>query len=81
MSAIIADVLEGCVTPDVAGAAVGAGKTLLKAVDMQRKYGQMHKGVPRLALIGSGDANGTQHDIQRLQAELADLKKKTKRSA
>jgi hypothetical protein len=39
MGAIMADVLSGKVTPQVANAAVNAGGKLLKVVEMQIQYG------------------------------------------
>lgn len=39
MSALLTDVLEGKITPNVANAACNAGGKLLKVVEMQYKYG------------------------------------------
>ena len=40
MSALIADVISGRMPTDVANSAVGAGRTLLKVVEMEHKYGK-----------------------------------------
>lgn len=39
MSALMSDVIEGRVTPQVSNAAVNAGGKLLKVVEMSMKYG------------------------------------------
>lgn len=39
MSALMSDVIEGRVTPDIANAACNAGGKLLKVVEMQYRYG------------------------------------------
>ncbi len=39
MSALMSDVIEGNVTPQVANATVNAGGKLLKVVELQLKYG------------------------------------------
>ena len=38
MSALMSDVLEGAITPEIANATVNAGGKLLKVVEMQYKY-------------------------------------------
>ena len=38
MSAMMSDVIEGAITPDIANAACNAGGKLLKVVEMQYKY-------------------------------------------
>lgn len=40
MSALMSDVIEGNVTPQVANATVNAGGKLLKVVELQLKYGK-----------------------------------------
>jgi hypothetical protein len=40
MSALMSDVIEGTVTPVVVNAAVNAGGKMLKAVEMQYRYGK-----------------------------------------
>lgn len=40
MSAIMSDLIEGKITPQVANAACNAGGKLLKVVEMQYKYGR-----------------------------------------
>lgn len=48
MSALISDVVESNVTPQIANAAVNAGGKLLKVVEMRFKYGQtMGKNKPK----------------------------------
>lgn len=55
MSALMSDVIEGAVPPQVANATVNAGGKLLKLVEMQLKYGNgkpedviaKHIGPPR----------------------------------
>jgi hypothetical protein len=47
MSALMSDVIEGNVTPQVSNAAVNAGGKLLKVVEMQLKYGTTIDGSPR----------------------------------
>ena len=39
MSALMSDVIEGRITPDISNAAVNAGGKLLKVIEMQYKYG------------------------------------------
>jgi hypothetical protein len=39
MSALMSDIIEGKVTPQVGNATVNAGGKLLKVVEMQLKYG------------------------------------------
>ena len=50
MSALMADVVEGRITPSVTHAACNAGGKLLKVVEMQHKYGTQtekgHKSLP-----------------------------------
>jgi hypothetical protein len=51
MSALMSDVIEGLMTPSVSNAAVNAGGKLLKAVEMQIKYGTKNgTGVSDLVL-------------------------------
>lgn len=40
MSALMSDLIEGTVTPQVGNATVNAGGKLLKIVELQLKYGQ-----------------------------------------
>lgn len=42
MSALMSDVIEGDVSPQVANATVNAGAKLLKVVELQLKYGRMN---------------------------------------
>jgi hypothetical protein len=51
MSALFADVLEGTVTTDVANSMSRIGNNLLKAVEMQHKYGSAnHNDTPKKQL-------------------------------
>ncbi len=51
MSALMSDLIEGAITPQVASAVVGAGGKLLKVVELQMKYGRQEGEGKRLALI------------------------------
>jgi hypothetical protein len=60
MSALMSDVIEGRVSPQVSNAAVNAGGKLLKVVEMQMKYGTTTRGNKKhLNLI---DVNGESID-------------------
>jgi hypothetical protein len=48
MSALMTDLAEGTVTPNVANAICNAGGKLLKVVDMQQKYGTAIPGARKL---------------------------------
>jgi len=51
MSALMSDVIEGAITPEIANATVNAGGKLLKVVEMQYKYAPPKAGEqPRLLL-------------------------------
>jgi hypothetical protein len=53
MSAVMSDLIEGKITPAVGNAACNAGGKLLKAVEMQMKYGtKTDGGEPVLRLTG-----------------------------
>jgi len=54
MSALMSDIVEGSVTPEVANAAVNAGGKLLKACELQLKYGvpSQVNGKRVLSLVG-----------------------------
>jgi hypothetical protein len=55
MSALMSDVIEGSLSPGVANAAVNAGGKLLKAVELQIKFGAPGKDGRRvLNLVGNG---------------------------
>lgn len=57
MSALMSDVIEGTLSPGVANAAVNAGGKLLKAVELQLKYGKRDEsGKSTLDLIGQTDS-------------------------
>lgn len=47
-SALMTDVLEGSITPEICNASAGAGRNLLKVVEMQYKYGKAPKAKPLL---------------------------------
>lgn len=48
MSAMMSDIVESRVTPQVGNAACNAGGKLLKVVEMQYKYGVQGKGNERV---------------------------------
>lgn len=50
MSALMSDLIEGKVTPQVGNATVNAGGKLLKVVEMQMKYGTRNPDHPRKSL-------------------------------
>ena len=52
MSALMSDVIEGNITPQVANATVNAGGKLLKVVEMQLKYGKTEEPGRQFRLIG-----------------------------
>jgi len=55
MSALMTDVLDGTVTPDIANAACNAGGKLLKIVEMEFKYrGVKAEDRGTLSLAGGG---------------------------
>lgn len=63
MSALMSDLIEGRVTPQVGNAVCNAGGRLLKAVEMQQKYGRPSGATADetetkvLTLAPGGDAN------------------------
>ena len=54
MSGLMADVVEGTISPQVANAGASAGGKLLRIVEMQFKYGSPAKS-GRRALVIAGD--------------------------
>jgi len=44
MSALMSDIIEGAITPQVGNATVNAGGKLLKVVELQLKYGDKRGG-------------------------------------
>lgn len=50
MAALMSDVIEGKIPPQVANATVNAGGKLLKVVEMQLKYGVQDPGKPERLL-------------------------------
>ena len=58
MSALMSDVIEGNVTPQVANATVNAGGKLLKVVELQLKYGKPNTDgtTRRMDLLEVGDS-------------------------
>jgi hypothetical protein len=46
MSALMSDLIEGKVTPQVGNACCNAGGKLLKMVELQHKYGNASEGKP-----------------------------------
>jgi hypothetical protein len=59
MSAMMSDLLEGRITPQVGNATCNAGGKLLKIVELQYKYGDTSGGKPRkrLKLTGGNGAD------------------------
>jgi hypothetical protein len=51
MSALMADLIEGRITPGVGNATCNAGGKLLKVVEMQAKYGQAGRGTNKTLLL------------------------------
>jgi hypothetical protein len=51
MSALMADLIEGRITPGVGNATCNAGGKLLKVVEMQAKYGQTGHGTNKTLLL------------------------------
>lgn len=47
MSALMSDIIDGSITPQVGNATVNAGGKLLKVVELQLKYGKPKEGVER----------------------------------
>lgn len=56
MSALMSDIIEERIPPDIANATVKAGQQMLKVVEMQIKYGEINPGAKRrnLALLTEG---------------------------
>ena len=57
MSALMSDVLAGSITPMVANATVNAGGKLLKAVELQYKYGSPKATEPLVLVLAPGVAS------------------------
>jgi hypothetical protein len=58
MSALMSDVIEGRVTPQVANATCNAGGRLLRIVDLQYRYGTARGSKRTLVLAVPGQALG-----------------------
>lgn len=73
MSAIMTDVIEGTLTPVQANASVNAGGKLLKAVELQLKYGTPvgEKGTKTLLLCGDAGGNESAAVIAAKQRKAA----------
>lgn len=54
MSALMSDLIEGAITPNVANATVNAGGKLLKVVEMQYKYGTPKTNHPLSLTLAPG---------------------------
>lgn len=54
MSALMSDLIEGAITPNVANATVNAGGKLLKVVEMQYKYGTPKSSQPLSLTLAPG---------------------------
>ena len=55
MSALMSDVIEGGLTPDIANAVVNAGGKLLKVVEMQYRFGKQQEHREPSLVLASGD--------------------------
>ena len=55
MSALMSDLLDGRVTPNIGNATCNAGGKLLKVVEMECKYGTQGPGGARRTLMLAGD--------------------------
>jgi hypothetical protein len=55
MSALMTDLIEGKVTPNVGNAACNAGGKLLKVVDMQQKYGTNGQGQSKTLMLATDE--------------------------
>jgi len=73
MSSLIADVLNGAVTPGVCNAAVNAGGKLLKVVEMQQRYGVLTGNSTDKQLVLCPDET-RESRLARLQNELTELR-------
>ncbi len=51
MSALMSDLIEGHVTPNIGNAACNAGGKLLKVVEMEYKYGTRGPGAGKRTLV------------------------------
>lgn len=54
MSALMSDLIEGSITPNVANATVNAGGKLLKVVEMQYRYGSPKASLPLSLTLAPG---------------------------
>lgn len=54
MSALMSDVIEGTISPNVANATVNAGGKLLKVVEMQYRYGTPKEQKPLTLTLAPG---------------------------
>lgn len=55
MGALMADLIEGRVTPSVGNATVNAGGKLLKVVEMRYKYGTVGPGRTKTLMLAVGE--------------------------
>jgi hypothetical protein len=54
MSALMSDVIDGSINPNVANATVNAGGKLLKVVEMQYRYGTPAHERPKVLTLAPG---------------------------
>lgn len=54
MSALMSDVIDGSISPNVANATVNAGGKLLKVVEMQYRYGKPQESKPLTLTLAPG---------------------------
>ena len=58
MSALMSDVLEGRISPDIANASCNAGGKLLKVVEMQYRYGKQTENRAPTFMLAPGSPQG-----------------------
>jgi hypothetical protein len=54
MSALMSDVIDGTISPNIANATVNAGGKLLKVVEMQYRYGSPKESKPLTLTLAPG---------------------------
>lgn len=75
MSALMSDVIEGAVTPATANAAVNAGGKLLKAVELQLRYGRANgEGGDKILDLTAGADPVVEHRDRRKAELMAELR-------
>jgi len=54
MSALMSDLIDGSISPNIANATVNAGGKLLKVVEMQYRYGSPKESKPMSLTLAPG---------------------------